>query len=339
MQRKEPNRRRAIAGLGAAVLAPLAMPAIAQARTKVAVSEALHLALYTPLYVANRLGLFARHGLDVDIQAAGGIALPVQVLLAQRAQFACTASGVSMKATLDGARMCCLAKIAGALSLFALAKPGVTIRSLSDFKGKTIATMRAPSNTFSMPIYMMRTIGGFEPRESGITFLEMPPGTQAAAVKDGRADIAIAFDWDASIGVTQFGLEVVFSFADAHGPIALSSIFCVDQYAKQNGDTVQRFVNALAEAMKHLHTEPNLHAQISRLEFPQVAPEAVSIGSRNFMQTRQAVPRNPIITQADWAGVVQHELVSGNVKQALPYEQMVDPSFAEKATKQFGLPA
>ena len=232
------------------------MPSIAQSRTKVIVSEAIHIALYTPLYTAMRKDLFAKQGLEVELSTAGGIAVPVSVLLANRAQFALTGTGMSVNSTLEGGKMKVIAKVAGGVSLFAIAKPGLKINSLADLKGKTIATLRFPSNTISTPTYLMRSIGGFDPKEAGVNFLELPPGAQAAAVKDGRADLAIAFDWDASIGVTQFGLEVVFSFADILGPIAFSSIFVTEPYLKANGETVQKFTNALADAMKLLHTDP-----------------------------------------------------------------------------------
>jgi NitT/TauT family transport system substrate-binding protein len=229
--------------------------------------------------------------------------------------------------------------VAGAISLFAIAKPGLKINSLADFKGKTVATLRFPSNTISTPTYMMRSVGGFDPKEAGVNFLELPPGAQAAAVKDGRADAAFVFDWDASIGVTQFGLETVFSFADVLGPICFTSIFCTDQYIKENADVVQRFSNALAEAMKLLHTDPNVHAEVSRAEFPQVAPEAIAIGSKNFMQTKNVVPRNAIITKPEWDAIMKHESVAGTLKKTLPFDEMVDNRFAEKATAEFGLPA
>ncbi|MBX9592120.1 MAG: ABC transporter substrate-binding protein [Hyphomonadaceae bacterium] len=332
------TRRSVLAGAGALALSQFPAPAIAQARTKVVISEAIRIALYTPVYAAIRKGLFAKHGLDVDLTTAGGIALPVPVLLSQRAQFACTGTGMSVNATVEGGKMMCIAKIAGGISLFAIAKPDLKISSLADLKGKTIATLRFPSNTISTPTYLMRSVGGFDPKESGVNFLELPPGAQAAAVKDGRADLAIAFDWDASIGVTQFGLKTAFSFADILGPIAFSSIFCTADYVKSNGETVQRFVNALAEAMKLLHSEPGLHAEISAQEFPQVSPDVIKLGAKNFMETKNVVPRNPVITKVDWDAIMKHELGAGSLRQTLPHEQMVNTSFAEKAAKEFGLP-
>jgi len=303
----------------------------------VVLSEAIHIALYTPVYTAMRKGLFAKHGLDVELSTAGGIALPVPVLLSGRAQFACTGTGMSVNATLEGGKMKCIAKVAGGISLFAIAKPGLKITSLEDFKGKTIATLRFPSNTISTPTYVMRSIGGFDPKAAGITFLELPPGAQAAAVKDGRADVAIAFDWDATIGVQQFGLENVFSFANILGPIAFTSIFCTERYVQANEATVQGFCNGLAEAMKLLHTNPKLHAEISAMEFPQVAPEVIQAGSSNFMKTPHVVPRNPIITKVDWDAIMKHEFGAGSLRQTLDFEQMVDSRFATKATSQFGL--
>jgi NitT/TauT family transport system substrate-binding protein len=321
--------------LGAAAAFP--MPGIAQGRTKVIVSEAIHIALYTPLYVGMRKGLFAKQGIDVEVSTAGGIAVPVSVLLANRAQFALTGTGMSVNSTLEGGKMKCIAKVAGGISLFAIAKPGLKINSLADLKGKTIATLRFPSNTISTPTYLMRSVGGFDPKEAGVTFLELPPGAQAAAVKDGRADLAIAFDWDASIGVTQFGLEVIYSFADILGPIAFSSVFVTEQYLKGNGETVQKFTNGLAEAMKLLHTEPGTFEEVSRLEFPTVAPEVVKLGAKNFMTTKNVVPRNPMITKEDWDAIMKHESGAGTLKKTLPYEEMVDTTFAAKAASDFGL--
>ncbi|MEI4479920.1 ABC transporter substrate-binding protein, partial [Klebsiella pneumoniae] len=68
-----------------------------------------------------------------------------------RAQFALTGTGMSVNSTLEGGKMKCIAKVAGGISLFAIAKPGLKINSLADLKGKTIATLRFPSNTISTP--------------------------------------------------------------------------------------------------------------------------------------------------------------------------------------------
>jgi NitT/TauT family transport system substrate-binding protein len=161
----------------------LSRPVLAQAKTKVTISQALLIANYTPVYLAQQRGLFAKHGLDVDVSTAGGIAVVVPVVLSKRAQFALSGTAPSVNATLEGGPMKCIATIAGGTALQVLGKPGVKVNSLDDFKGKTIATLRFPSNTNTTPKFLFKEKGGFDPAAAGINFVEFPPGAQAQAVR------------------------------------------------------------------------------------------------------------------------------------------------------------
>ncbi len=312
--------------------------ALAQGRTFVEISQALLIANYTPVYLAQQRGLFAKQGLDVSVSTAGGIATVVPIILSRRAQFALSGSAPSVNATLSGAAVKCIACIAGGTSLLVLARPGTKVRSPADFKGKTVATLRFPSNTNTTPKYVLGKLAGLDPAANNITFLELPPGAQTIAVKDGRADFAVVFEWDASIGVTQFGLEVVYGFADAVGPNCSSAIFATQAYLDGNGDTAQRLLNAIAEAMKIIHTEPGAYQAASAKAFPSVSAAAIHLGSERLLAMKDVVPRNPVITRAAWDKVMALELGT-TLKETLPFERMVDNSFAEKATATFGLKA
>ena len=326
------SRRNVVAGAALA----LARPAVAQTPVKVGISQALLIANYTPVYLAQQRGLFAKHGLEVSISTAGGIATVVPIILSKRAQFALSGTAPSVNAALNGAAVKCIANIAGGSSLLVLGRPGTKISSFDDFKGKTIATLRFPSNTNTTPKYALSQLGKIDLAESKINFLELPPGAQTQAVKDGRADFAVVFEWDASIGVTQFGLEVVYGWADVIGPNASSAIFATQDYLDANGDVAQRLLDALAESMKLIHTEPDAYEKASSEAFPMVSKQAVALGSQRLLAMHSVVPRNPIIPKASWDKVMAMELGTGLTK-TLPFEQMVDNSFAEKATAAFGL--
>jgi NitT/TauT family transport system substrate-binding protein len=326
------SRRSVLAGAAATFVTP----AISQTLTPVEISQAILIANYTPVYLAQQRGLFAKQGLDVSISTAGGIATVVPIILSKRAQFALSGTAPAVNATLGGGPTKCIANIAGGSSLLVLAKPGTSIRSLEDFKGKTIATLRFPSNTNATPKYALTKIGKLDLAASNVSFLELPPGAQIAAVKDGRADLAVVFEWDASIGATQHGLEVVYGFADVIGPNASSAIFATQQYLDANAETAQKLVNAIAEAMKMIHTDPGAYETASATAFPSVPKDAIALGSKRLLAMHSVVPRNPIITKESWDRVMTMELGTG-LKQSLPFEQMVDNSFAEKATDAFGL--
>jgi NitT/TauT family transport system substrate-binding protein len=327
-----------LGGLCLAAQGGLTTSVFAQSAKKVTISQALLIANYTPVYLAQQRGIFGKHGLEVDISTAGGIAVVVPVILSKRAQFALSGTAPSVNATLEGGSMKCIAKIAGGTALQVLGRPGTTLKGLDDFKGKKIATLRFPSNTNTTPKYVFNKLGGFDPEKSGIEFIEFPPGAQAQAVKDGRADLAVVFEWDASIAVTQFGLEVVYSLAEIVGPNASSTIFATDEYLSANEDTTQRFVDAIAESMKVIHTEPGSYEAANAKAFTQVQPEAIKLGSARLLGMPGVVPRNPIITKEDWDSVMRIEIGSaGALKQPLPFDRMVDNRFAEKATANFGM--
>lgn len=326
------SRRSLLAGAAAS----FAAPAFSQSLTPVEISQAILIANYTPVYLAQQRGLFAEQGLNVSISTAGGIATVVPIILSKRAQFALSGTAPAVNATLGGGATKCIANIAGGSSLLVLARPGTSIRSLEDFKGKTIATLRFPSNTNATPKYALTQLAKLNLADSKIDFLELPPGAQVGAVKDGRADLAVVFEWDASIGVTQFGLEVVYGFADVIGPNSSSAIFATQEYLDANKETAQKLVNAIAKAMKIIHTEPEAYETASAIAFPAVPKDAIALGSKRLLAMHSVVPRNPIITKTSWDRVMTMELGTG-LKQSLPFEQMVDNSFAEKATEAYGL--
>jgi NitT/TauT family transport system substrate-binding protein len=337
---KTVGRRTVIKGLSAAtavvVLPP--MGSVFGAETvKATISEAVHLGFYIPIYVAKNKGLFAKHGIDMSIKSAGGIAQPVPALISGEAQFAVTGTGMSVNSTVEGGRMINVAKIVGHLSVWVVGKPGTVVNSIADLKGKTIATLRYPSNTITTPTYAMKSVGGYSPEEGGVKFLQLPFGAQLVAVTDGRADLATVFEWDASIGENQFGLKTLFSLGKILGPAAFTSTFVTEDLRKQKPELVQNYCNAIAEAQKLLHTDPSVFIEVSAIEFPKIDPAVIQLAIGRFFGEAAVVPRNPIITKTEWDAIMKHELSAGSLRRELPFEEMVDNSFAEKATRQFGL--
>ncbi|WP_238123006.1 MULTISPECIES: ABC transporter substrate-binding protein [unclassified Xanthobacter] len=324
--------------LAGAAAGTLGLPGLARAAgTPVVIAEALRLGMYATLYVAADKGLFAKHGLAADISTAGGIALPAPMVLSGRAQFGVTSPGMSVNAAREGGKMKNIAKIVGGVSMWAMARPDSPIKSIDDLRGKTIATLKFPSSTIQVPTFAMKTVGKFDPKEAGVTFLELPAGAQAAAVKDGRADVATAFEWDISIGAEQFGLKPVLSFGDIIGPLCFTTAMASEDYIAKNPATVQAFCNALAEAQKMMHQDNAVFTQVAEKYFPKVSPAVIANATKNFFGSRTAIPQNPTISEEEWTRAMALEQGGGSIKEPLPYAQMVDNSFALKAAKDFGV--
>lgn len=331
------TRRSVVLGAGAAGasvgmgMSKFGGAAWAQALKPLHISEAIHLGMYVSLYAAKHGGFFKKHGLESTISSAGGIALAVPVVLSGKAQFGVTGAGMSVNANNEGAKLVNVAKIVGGVAMWAVAKPGTKAASIADFKGKTIATLRFPSSTIQTPTFAMKERGGFDPESAGVKFLQLPPGAQAQAVLDGRADFATMFEWDVSIAKEKFKLEPVFAFADIIGPLSWTTAMCTKELTEKDPQYVQAFCDALAEAQQALWADRELFVKSSIAEFPKVEESIIRAAAVNFFTKSTAIPRDPTISKQEWDTDMAFEMAGGSIKAPRPYEEMVDNSFAQKA--------
>jgi NitT/TauT family transport system substrate-binding protein len=336
MPRRSLLKGAGIAGLALALDRLSGGAASAQSVQPIKISEAIHLGIYVSIYAAKHGGYFKKHGLEGTISSAGGIAAALPVVLSGNASFAVTGTGMSVNANNEGAKVVNIAKIVGGMAMWAVAKPGFKLKTPEDFKGKTIATLRFPSSTIQVPTYIMKEKGGFDAEAAGVKFLQLPPGAQAQAVLDGRADFAVMFEWDASISKEQFGLEPVLSLGDFIAPAAFTTAMLPRSAVEKDPNLVQAFCDALAETQAALHADRDLFVKTSVIEFPQVSEAVIRSAAENLLTKTQAIPKSPTISKAEWDADVAFEIAGGSLKTGRSYEEMVDNSFAEKATAKFG---
>lgn len=308
----------------------------AQTALPVSLTTGLKLANYGPIYVAQRSGLFEKAGLKLAVDVGGSVNEPVAIALSGRGQFAATGTGMAMNATAEGGRMKVIAKMTGALGMWVITRPGTNFSSLADFKGKKVASLRFPSNTVTSPSYAMKKFGKFDAKAAGVEFVEGPPGSIVSAVRDKRADLGIVFEWDASIAANS-GLQVAYGFAPEVGPILLTSVMVKEDYLASNPDTVQRFCNALAAAMKLIHEDKSAYVAAMAAEFPNLDRTVITAGCDRLLSTAGFVPLTPVVTKAEWDAIVEHDTLAGTVRKGYSFEELVDNRFAQKAAAFAGL--
>ncbi len=334
------NRRTVLRAAGAAGAIGVAQSLVlhdarAQSAVPVTLTTGLKLANYGPIYVAQRSGLFERQGLKLTADVGGSVSEPVAITLSGRGQFAATGTGMAMNSTAEGGRMKVVAKMTGALGMWVIARPGTNFRTLADFRGKKVASLRFPSNTVTSPTFAMKKFGGFDAKAAGVEFVEGPPGSIVGAVRDGRADVGVVFEWDASIAA-QSGLQVAYGFADEVGPILLTSVMVKEDYIAANADTIQRFCNALAASMRLIREDKAAYVSAMTAEFPNLDKAVVAAGCDRLLATRGFVPLTPVVTKAEWDAIVEHDTLAGTVRKPFSFEELVDNRFAQRAADAFG---
>lgn len=331
------NLLKTLGAFGASALLTLHVKdAFGQAAIPISMTTGLKLANYGPIYVALRNGLFEKQGLAVSVNVGGTVVEPVSIALSGRGQFAATGTGMAVNSTLEGGSMKVIAKMCGALGMWVISRPGTAFNSLADFKGKKVASLRYPSNTVTSPTYAMKKYAGLDPKTAGVEFVEGPPGSIVSAVRDGRADVGVVFEWDASIATRQ-GLQASYGFADQIGPILLTSVMVKSDYLTSHPDLVQKFCNALAASMKLIRENSSVYVNAMSAEFSNLERPVVEAGCARLLGTKGFVPVNPVITKAEWDAISEHDALAGTIRKQLSFEEMVDNSFALKATEAYGV--
>jgi NitT/TauT family transport system substrate-binding protein len=148
----------------------------------------------------------------------------------------------------------------------------------------------------------------------------VPPGAQAQAVLDGRADFATMFEWDVSIAKEQFGLVPVFAFADIIGPLSWTTAMVTRDFMGKEPALLQAFCDALAEAQAALHGDRELFVKTSVAEFPQVSESVIRAAADNLMTKSIAIPKNPTISKQEWDTDMAFELAGGAIKSARQFD-------------------
>src|SRR3954464_5392125 len=98
-----------------------------------------------PLWVAHDLGLFNRHGLDVQLLYIGGGSVVTQALLGGDVQFVRLGANAVIQASLRGAELKMIANTINRLVFTLMSRPD--IKSAADLKGKKIGVTRLGGST------------------------------------------------------------------------------------------------------------------------------------------------------------------------------------------------
>ena len=219
--------------------------------------------------------------------------------------------------------------------MWAVAKPGTTVKSLDDFRGKTIATLRFPSSTIQTPTFAMKDRGGFDPESAGVKFLQFRRVRRRKRFSTA-GPISRRCSNGTSVSPRNNSASCPFCFADIIGPLSWTTAMVTRDLIAKEPALVQAFCDALAEAQAAVHSDRELFVKTSVAEFPQVSEAVIRSAAENLLAKSIAIPKSPTISKQEWDADMAFELAGGSIKTSRPYEEMVDNSFAERAAAKVG---
>lgn len=329
------NRRafnQLLVGAGAAGVGVHAFPLHAQTLKTVNFSEAVHNLGYINLYVGMHAGIFEKNGLAMKVSAAGGDTQTFASVLGGSSDFAIGDATMAQISREQGGPGMVVGTVIQRAHYFGVSKTLDMITDPKDFKGLTIVTSPEPNTNFSVAKRMLETAGLRIGEDTKI--LQVSPGTEIAAMLAGQADMAIAYQPSVASAVDQ-GAKVVFDFSNYVGPFCNTGIMVLESTIERDPEMVQALVTSFEEASRRTYSDPEFSMEVARKEFPNLPGNVVDAAIAAELEFK--IPAETVVVQRDqWDNLMDMQLYLGNIQGTVPYEDIVDNSFAEKAVASLG---
>jgi NitT/TauT family transport system substrate-binding protein len=220
---------------------------------------------YLPLDIGVEEGIFAKHGLDVEVTVLSGGARFQQALVSNSIDIGLSGS-TAMAQTVKGSPVIAIAATVGAPRGFAVVVTADSpIKTVADLKGKTISF----ATNGSLPDWLVRRMAIIEGWGPG--------GVKGAALGSVEANISavLAHQIDAMVTATEVGLQLeeqgrgrVVTDMGKYAPTMVTQV----AYARQNlvreqPALVQRFLDALFETVAFMKANKEKTVAISARVF------------------------------------------------------------------------
>jgi len=208
----------------------------------------------TPVWLAKEQGIFAKHGLDVDLVAVRSAPLQVSALVANEVQFVRGSATSMLSAAAQGAKL----KII--MSLFAerasydfLVAPSIT--KPSDLRGKKVGVQDFSGLLWSLGMLSLRELG-LDAQKDNISIQAIGDSTVIAqSLASGIIDAA-PLDKLQSSRLQSLGMKVMLDLRRIALPA--SPFMSTEAFIQKNPQTVENFIKSLIEASVIMRAQKEL---------------------------------------------------------------------------------
>lgn len=305
----------------------------ADKKTVVRLNEVTHSVFYAPQYVALSQGFFAEEGLQVELINGGGADKVMTAVVSGQSDIGLAGPEASIYVYNQGKadHTQIIAQLTKRDGSFLVGRSDGAF-SWEDLRGKTIIGGRkggVPEMTLE---YVLRQ-HGLTPGVDVTVDTSVQFNMMAGAFTGGQGDYVALFEPTATQVEAAGQGYVLTSIGQESGEIPYTAYFANVSWLRENADTAQRFVNAIAKAQKWVaeHTDREV-AQAIIDQFPDTSLdelEAVTARHRQIdawnatpVMEQQALAR--LETVMEQAGELVHS-------QWVPFDDLVNNTFAQKA--------
>jgi NitT/TauT family transport system substrate-binding protein len=315
--------------LAFSVFVPM-QPAAAQ---EVKLNEVLRSLFYAPEYVALRIGAFEQEGIKIaGPKTTWGVQATTTEIVSGNSNIALMgpeAAGLTQEASPDR-RLVNFALITNADGSFILSKNPMPSFTIADLKGKTIVTAGKGSTPALVLVDLIKK-AGLDPNKD-VTIRNIPVSANIIpSYLEANTSFAQAFEPMVVQAVAENRGHRVASVAALAGSMPYTAFMAPASYIEKNPAVIQAFTNAVYRALiwTNAHSPQEIAALIAP-DFKDVPVATIEAVIAEYKKVK-IWPTDPLLRPEGMDRMMALMVDGGILKQRFPYNQVVDPSFAQKA--------
>ena len=301
-------------------------------QTTVRLSEVTHSVFYAPMYAALKQGFFEEEGLTVELSNGGGADKVMTAVLSNQVDIGLAGPEACIYVLIEGREdypkvFAQLTKRDGSFLV------GRTQEAFdwNDVKGTTVIGGRKGGMPEMTLEYVMRQ-NGVVPNVDAVVDTSVQFNMMAGAFTGGNGDYVALFEPTA----TEVELEgkgyVLTSIGQESGEIPYTAFFAAQSYIDANPEVIQSFTNAMAKGQVWVqeHSAEEIAEAIVD-QFPSTSLEVLTLVAQRYKDI-DAWNATPVMKEEALERLQTVMETAGELSQRVEFTDLVDNSFAEKAS-------
>ena len=296
------------------------------APAKVRISQSALAARSTVLWIAQEKGLFAKHGVDMEVVYLRSSPLQMTALSTGEVQFAASGGSPLLFAVSSGQDLKIIAGQGNRLSYHLVVRP--EIKEAKDLRGKRFGVTNIGGTTW-MAAYLTLEHLGLDATRDHISINGLGNQTiLAQAVESGNID-ATLLDPFLSRGPKSKGLPVLIDLYQAKIPFMTGTVAVSGNYVREHPDIVEGVLKALIEAQAFVAAPANRSAVLQTMSRHMKLSNPALL-EEGYQDLQVGVEKKPY-AQVEGLRNIQRMMATLNPKvKGIRVEDLIDNRFVRK---------
>lgn len=300
--------------------------------TPVTLNEVAHSVFYAPQYAAIELGCFEEEGIDLKLVNGGGADKVMTALISGDADIGFMGSEAGIYVYQEGSEDYAVnfAQLTQRAGNFLVSRRPEPDFQWADLKGKSVLGGRAGGMPEMVFEYILKK-NGLDPQTDLSIDQSISFGLTAAAFPGSGADYTVEFEPFATALEQQGQGYVVASLGVDSGYVPYTAYSARRTYMEEHPEIIQGFVNAIQKGLEYVNSHSAQEiAEVIHPQFQETDTATLAVIIDRYKE-QDTWKEDTIFTEESF-DLLQNILEeAGELKDRVPYEDLVTTEFAEKA--------